>query len=81
MFIISIIGLLTGIYLIYISKQKNVFAQEEAKRYFSGFNEVDSNWSSNGRVYTNGIALIEDKKSGKIKFIKQGELCDIGILS
>jgi len=56
------------------------FAIKEAKRYFFDFNKIDNNWSANGKVYRVGIALIENKKTGKKEFIKQAELCDIGIL-
>jgi hypothetical protein len=68
-------------YILYKRVTRDSFEVQEAKRYLVGFNEVDENWSSNGRVYTNGIALIEDKKTGEKRFIKQAELCDIGILS
>ena len=68
-----------GFYL--IRSGKKTFEYEEAKRYLFKFNEIDDNWCSRGRVYTQGIALIEDKKTGKKRFIKQAELCDIGILS
>ena len=75
---IGIVLLILGFYLI---RFKSTFEYKEAKRYLFGFNEVDDNWSSRGRVYTQGIALIEDKKTGKKRFVKQAELCDIGILS
>ena len=79
--IFGIIGIIIGIYFIRISKKITLFKFNEAKRYFVGFNKIDNNWSSRGRVYTNGIALLKDKKSNKKFFIKQAELCDIGILS
>ncbi len=60
---------------------QNSFAVQEVKRYFFKRNKADKNWSSNGRVYTNGIALVKDKTTEKKHFIKQSELCDIGILS
>ena len=75
-FLVVLVG-----YILYGKITRDSFETQEAKRYLFGFNEVDDNWSSNGRVYTNGIALIEDKKTGEKRFIKQAELCDIGILS
>ena len=80
--VLSLVGLGVGVYFINKAiRYKNSFAFKEAKRYLFGFNKIDKNWSSNGRIYTKGIALIEDKKTGKKEFIKQAELCDIGILS
>lgn len=60
---------------------QNNFSIQEAKRYFLKRNESNKSWHSNGRVYTNGIALIQNNKTKQKRFIKQSELCDIGILS
>ena len=76
------LGAILVIFGFYLTRsRKKTFEYEEAKRYLFKFNKVDDNWSSRGRVYTQGVALIEDKKTGEKKFIKQAELCDIGILS
>ena len=77
-FILIYLGLMV---LISVFKKRDAFLTSEAKRYFLQRNEIDDNWHSHGRVFTKGIALIKDKKTGKKKFIKQAELCDIGILS
>ena len=61
------------------SFKKDDFMEKEAKRCINGLCEVDDNWSSNGRIYTNGFTVI--KQDGKNKFIKQSKLCDAGILS
>ena len=58
----------------------NDFTTKEAKRYFCNFNKADRNWSSGGKMYTTGIALIKDKKTGKKQFIKQTEINDVGLL-
>ena len=79
--ILGVMGVVIGIYFIKISKKITLFQFYEAKRYFMDFNKIDNNWSSRGRVYTNGIALLKHKKDGEKFFIKQAEHCDIGILS
>jgi len=79
--IIGLLGIAVGIYFIKLSKKISLFQLKEAKRYFKNFNEIDNEWSSHGKVYTNGISLLVDKKTGKKKFIKQAEVCDMGILS
>jgi hypothetical protein len=65
----------------YELNRKKTFLETESDRYFFKRNEVNDSWHSYGRVYTKGIALITNKKTGKSKFIKQAELSDIGILS
>jgi hypothetical protein len=85
-FFFGLVVLVIGLSLILFSvssfkSSKDSFEVKESKRYFFGFNEIAENWSSNGRVFCTGLALIEDKKTGKKKFIKQAELCDIGILT
>ena len=75
------LGVILLIFGLYLTKfRERTFEYEEAKRYLFKFNKVDDNWSSRGRVYTQGLALIENKKTGKKEFIKQAELCDIRIL-
>ena len=67
---LSVFSLVIGTFFINKAiKYKDSFVFKEAKRYLFGFNKIDNNWSSSGRVYTNGIALIEDKKTGKKEFI------------
>jgi hypothetical protein len=80
-FILGAILLYIGISSIFKKNYPAIFKREEAKRYLFKGNEIDDNWSSNGLIYTEGLALIEDKKNNKKDFIKQAELCDIGILS
>lgn len=58
--------------------KRDPFLASESDRCLNRFCEVDSNWSSQGRVYTKGLAVIE--KNGKKRFVKQAKLCDIGIL-
>ena len=53
--------------------------KKEAKRCLNNFCEVDENWNSNGKVYTKGLAVIEENE--KKRFIKQAKVCDIGILN
>ena len=58
--------------------KKDKFLEKEAKRCLNDFCEVDENWNSKGRVYSKGLAVIEE--NGKKRFIKQAKVCDIGIL-
>lgn len=81
---ILIIGILAFLFFLSWSFtwsfKKNDFTklmQEEAKRCSNGY-EDDGTWSSKGRVYTNGFAII--KKGDKNKFIKQAKICDMGLL-
>ncbi len=79
--LLILIGLF-GLSLLWRFK-KHSFFEEEANRYLNKFCEVDENWSSRGRVYTKGLAILKEKgKDGetKIKFVKQAKLCDIGLL-
>lgn len=71
------IGISSMLQKSYVAK----FKRKEAVRYLFLGNEKDGDWSPNGRIYTEGLALIENKKTKKKTFIKQAELCDIGILS
>lgn len=83
--IIELIGLciltIGIVSMINFLSNRNKFFINEAIRFFFKRNETTKNWNSHGRVYTEGIALIENRLNGKKKFIKQSELCDIGILS
>jgi len=60
------------------SFKKNNFIKEEAKRCSNDYCKSDDSWSSKGRLYTNGFAVIKTK-NGK-ELIKQSKLCDMGIL-
>lgn len=71
------IGLLGASFLWNFKKDK--FFEKEAKRCLNNFCEIDENWNSNGKVYTKGLAVIEE--NGKKRFVKQAKICDIGILN
>lgn len=71
------VGLLGASFLWSFKKDK--FFEKEAKRCLKNFCEVDENWNSNGKVYTKGLAVIEENE--KKRFIKQAKVCDIGILN
>ena len=60
------LGAILVIFGFYLTRsRKKTFEYEEAKRYLFKFNKVDDSWSSRGRVYTQGLTLIEDKKTGE----------------
>ncbi|WP_148570672.1 hypothetical protein [Aliarcobacter cryaerophilus] len=71
------LGLLGASFLWSFKEDK--FFKKEAKRCLNNFCEVDENWNSNGKVYTKGLAVIEENE--KKRFIKQAKVCDIGILN
>lgn len=52
--------------------------EKESKRCLNDFCEADENWNSNGKLYTRGLAVIEE--NGKKRFVKQAKVCDIGLL-
>lgn len=58
--------------------KKNKFLAEEADRCLNRYCEIDENWTSRGRVYVRGLAVIEE--NGGKRFVKQAKLFDIGIL-
>jgi len=78
---VGVICMIAGGLLWLKLRNNNDFATKEAKRYFFNFNKVDRNWSLEGKIHTTGIALIEDKKTGKKQFIKQAEINDVGLLN
>jgi len=67
--------------LSFIKNRKDSFMKDEADRYLFKYNKMPKGWRSQGRVYTEGIALIENRKTKQKKFIRQAELCDIGLLA
>ena len=79
--ILAIVFLFTGLIgaSFLWSFKKDKFFEKEAKRCLNDFCEVDENWNSNGKVYTKGLAVIEENE--KKRFIKQAKVCDIGILN
>lgn len=79
--ILAIVFLFSGIICASFlwSFKEDKFFKKEAKRCLNNFCEVDENWNSNGKVYSKGLAVIEEK--GKKRFVKQAKVCDIGILS
>lgn len=71
------IGLLGASFLWSFKEDK--FFKKESKRCINNFCEVDENWNSNGKVFTKGLAVIEE--NGNKRFVKQAKVCDIGILN
>ncbi len=83
MSLIGIFFIIIGCYLLieFMINSDDSFMKAEADRYLFKYNEKPKGWSSQGRVYTEGIALIENRKTKQKKFIRQAELCDIGLLA
>ncbi|MDQ7085471.1 MAG: hypothetical protein Q9M36_11330 [Sulfurovum sp.] len=79
--IIPFVGLLVGIVLLVKLNPRNIdtFLRAEAKRGLQENFKISDKWHSEGRVYTEGLTLIEDKK-GRIAFVRQAKLADTGLL-
>lgn len=58
--------------------KRDDFLARESDRCLNKFCEADEDWDSRGRMYTRGLAVIEE--NGKKRFVKQAKLVDIGIL-
>ena len=58
--------------------KRDDFLASESDRCLNKFCEAGEDWDSRGRMYTRGLAVIEE--SGKKQFVKQAKLVDIGIL-
>lgn len=65
--------------LLWSRKTNIVIDQQEAERCLAHRCQLQSDWHSQGRVYTKGLALIENNK--KLEFIEQAKRCDVGLLS
>jgi len=61
------------------TKKYSPLRKKEAKRYFDG-SIINANETYKERVYTHGLALVKDKKSGEVKFKKQAKMCDSALL-
>ena len=79
--VLPFIGLFIGIFLLIKLNPINVdsFLREEAKRGINNNFKVNNLWNSQGKVYTEGLTLVE-KKDGTAKFIKQSKLADTALL-
>lgn len=73
---------LSTLILVKTRRTKNQFLINEAGRCFSQRCEVKDHNSINfeGRLYTQGTALLRNKKTGELKFINQAKTCDIGLI-
>lgn len=74
--VLLFIGLVSG--GLFWRFKKDPFLSKEADRCLNHFCEADENWSSKGRIYVTGLAVIEE--NGKKRFVKQKKLFDLGIL-
>ncbi|MBE0494742.1 MAG: hypothetical protein IBX48_10455 [Thiomicrospira sp.] len=74
--VLLVVGLLLANFLWSVKANKRM--ESEAKRCLQNDCEADVAWHSGGRVYTKGLALIE--QNNQLRFVKQAKLCDIGLL-
>ena len=83
--IISIMLFLISTYfifkLLYINNdnKENHFMVNESARIIYDNAEVKENYTSQGRVYTRGLALIKKDGDSKFTLISQAKVCDIGL--
>ncbi len=71
----------TILYIMYkLSKtsKSNPIIREEVSRIVTDNVRVEDDYTSGGRVYTRGLAVIVDEESKKYKTIPQAKVCDIG---
>lgn len=85
---LAIILFVIGATILYIAIKLNkllknnsnsAFMQNESQRILLNNAEVDSNYTSSGRIYTRGLSLIKNEDSGKYNLISQAKVCDIGL--
>ena len=78
LFLISTYAILK---LLYVSnnKRKNHFMINESARIIYGNAEVKEDYTSQGRVYTRGLALIKNDGDSKFTLTSQAKVCDIGL--
>lgn len=82
--IMNILIIVFGLYTIYLFVKANTktyspLRRKEAERYFNG-SVVNTQKTFKERMYTNGLAFVTDKKTGKYKFKKQAKMCDTALL-
>ncbi|SFR49297.1 hypothetical protein [Thiomicrospira sp. ALE5] len=74
--VLLVVGLLLANFLWSLKANKRM--ESEAIRCLQNDCEANRAWHSDGRVYTKGLALIE--QNNQLRFVKQAKLCDIGLL-
>ena len=58
--------------------KKDDFLAQESDRCLNRSCEAEPGWTPRGRMYTRGLALIEE--NGVKRFVKQAKLCDLSLL-
>lgn len=68
--------------LVKTRRTKSSFLKAQANRCLSKRCEVEKTdtMAFEGRLYTQGTALLRNKKTGELKFINQAKTCDIGLI-
>ena len=61
------------------NEKENHFMINESSRIIYDNAEVKENYTSQGRVYTRGLALIKKDGDSKFTLISQAKVCDIGL--
>ncbi len=77
LFLISLV-LIWKVFFFDINKNDSKL-KEEAKRILFGYAEVNSDYTSEGKIYTRGLSLVKKNKDDKYTLIAQAKVCDIGL--
>jgi len=85
--LIGLILLIVGIFSLFVTIRlilkidifKSEFLKNESIRILSDNARVDENYTSQGRIFTRGLAVVKDKESDKFRIIAQAKPCDIGL--
>lgn len=74
----------TGVAILYViykltkTENNNPIIKNEARRIVLDHAQVGDDYTSGGRVYTRGLAVVVDETTKKYKTIPQAKVCDIG---
>ena len=81
--ILIIVGMFGLFFLFDLYKMRAIFTssflQNESARFFNDNSQAPNDYTSEGRTYTKGMAIIKDKETNKLKIITQAKPCDIGL--
>lgn len=66
------------LYRISKTNKKSGFMNSESERILFNNAVINDNYTSSGRVYTRGMALVK-AKNGKYDLVAQAKVCDIGL--
>ncbi len=77
----SLLISLVLVYKVFFFKidKSNDRMNEEARRILLKYSEAESDYTSEGRVYTRGLSLVKKSGDDKYTLIAQAKVCDVGL--